>query len=98
MRVGDRNWYLFTKETVASENFQVFPYNLSPKAPKTPPSSPNGIIIPLYPLPPQQGVGGGGSHPHYFPPIEQTTHRNQHTLTGNHQHEKSKKNLDFTIL
>ncbi len=34
----------------------VFPYNLSPKASQTPPSSPLGIIIPLSPLPPQQGV------------------------------------------
>ncbi len=50
-------------ETVASENFQVFPYNLSPKAPQTPPSSPKGIIIPLYPLPPQQGNVGGGEPP-----------------------------------
>ena len=33
----------------------VFPYNLSPKASQTPPSSPKGIIIPLSPLPPTAG-------------------------------------------
>jgi hypothetical protein len=34
----------------------VFPYNLCPKASQTPPSSRKGIIIPLYPLSPQQGL------------------------------------------
>ncbi len=86
---------------IASENFQVFPYNLSPKASQTPPSSPKGIFISLYPLPPQQGGGGwgqGGSRPHYFPPIEQTTHRNQHTITEKPDHQHAKKVRKTLIL